>query len=299
MSYDWRVLAAEDMEKNFNPRAAVSDVDERLEDFVERSTLARAAVPGEYDLRYGERPNETLDVHTPADANGRCPLVMFVHGGYWRALDKSDHSFIAPPILNSGAVLANVNYDLCPHVTLDVIVDEIAAALRYCHANAADWGADASSIHILGHSAGAHLAAEMMLRDWTDDESAARSVKSVIALTGVYEPEVILSVSVNDEARIDRDTALARRCLGRDFTIRPATLIGVGADEPRGWIEQSRAFHAECIRAGIDASLAEVAGANHFTVLERALAHDDAFNASVFGMWRDSTDPVVTRRATR
>ena len=139
MTFDWRSLPAEQMEQHFNPRAAVDDVDERLEVFVARSVEARRSVPGEYNLRYGERPKETLDVHAPIDRTGPLPLVIFLHGGYWRALDKDDHSFVAPAVLSAGAVLANVNYDLCPDVSLDVIVDEVVNAVRYCHAHAATW----------------------------------------------------------------------------------------------------------------------------------------------------------------
>ena len=112
--------------------------------------------------------------------------------------------------------------------------------------------------------------------------------RTVAALTGVYEPEVILGVSVNEEAQIDCDTALARNCLNRRFTLSPKTLVAVGADEPAGWIGQSRAFHRVCMAAGLNAALTVVPGANHLTVLERALAPGDSLNDAVFGLWQSS-----------
>ena len=167
----------------------------------------------------------------------------------------------------------------------NVIVDEIVNAVHYCHANAKSWGADANDIHLVGHSAGAHLAAEMMLHEWDKGDSAPRAIKSVAALTGLYEPEVILSVSVNDEAQVTRDTALARNCLNRPFALSPRTLIAVGAQEPTGWQEQSQAFHRACAEADVDASLEIVAGANHFSLLDRALTAGDPLHVSMTDLW--------------
>lgn len=279
MTFDWRALPTEQMEQHFNPRAAVAGVQDYLDTYVARSAAAREAISGEYDLRFGEGAKETLDLHRPAASDGPSSLVLFIHGGYWRALDKSDHSFVVPPLLETGAVVANINYDLCPSVTLDTMVEQMARALTFCHRHAADWGADPERIHLVGHSAGAHLAAEMLLRRWPS--GAAPAVRGVVALTGVYEPEVILQVSVNEEARVAPEVAARRTCLGRPFTLRPRMLVAAGSDEPPGWQAQSRAFANACEQAGLDTALSIVAGGNHFTVLERALDPADPLGAAV------------------
>jgi arylformamidase len=281
MGFDWRTLPAAEMESHFNPRAAVPDAQARIDAFSARSRTLRDTFPGRYDLRYGDGPKETLDVHAPQDADGSNPLVLFLHGGYWRALDKDDHVFVAPPLVAAGAVVANVNYDLCPDVTLDTIVDEAARALAYCHANAASWGADPHAIHVIGHSAGAHLAATLLLREWPPRTLPAGALRSVIALTGVYEPEVVLSVSVNEEARIGADSAARQTCLGRPFHLRPRMLIAVGGDEPTGWQAQSAAFAGACRDAGLETRFETAPGADHFTLLERALEPSDPLGGAV------------------
>ena len=58
------------------------------------------------------------------------PLLVYIHGGYWRAIDKNDHSFVTLPYLKQGVAVANLNYDLCPSVTLDEIVNEIVEAFH-------------------------------------------------------------------------------------------------------------------------------------------------------------------------
>ena len=195
MAFDWRSLPPEQMEQHFNPRFVNPDAQHDIDRFIVRSAQARQTIPGRYDLRYGKRAKQTLDLHVPEACAAGAPLVLFIHGGYWRGLDKSDHSFVVPPMLATGAIIANVNYDLCPLVTLDVIVEEIAEAVSYCHRNAQQWGADPDNMYLIGHSAGAHLAAQMLLREWPPEQLGANAIRALAAITGVYEPEVILDLS--------------------------------------------------------------------------------------------------------
>lgn len=284
MSLNWRHLPPADMERHFNPRVAVPEAQRLLDRFAARSAKARKRIPGRYDLRYGPGAKATLDLH--GSGSGARPLVVFIHGGYWRALDKSDHSFVVPPLLDAGTVVANLNYDLCPDVTLDEMVESIAAAVRFCHAEAAGWGADPGHMILIGHSAGAHLAAAMLQRAWPAADLPAGAIRAVAALTGIYEPEIILQVSVNEEARISADSAAQQNCLQRPFTVRPRMLVAVGADEPEGWIAQSEAFAAHCVAAGMPTHLHLVSGANHFTMLEYAFSDGHALHDAMFGLWR-------------
>lgn len=285
-SFNWRDLTPPDLEQHFNPRVAVPDAQQCLERFAQRSAEARKHIPGRYDLRYGPGPKATLDLHVPTGRGRAHPLVVFMHGGYWRALDKSDHSFVVPPILDAGAAVVNLNYDLCPHVTLDEMVEAIATALRFCHAHAARWQADPDHIILLGHSAGAHLAAAMLQRSWPESELRATAIRAVVALTGIYEPEVILGISVNAEARISADVAARHGCLQRPFTLHPRMLVAAGGDEPEGWTSQSEAFAAHCLAQGLSTEVQLVGGANHFTILERAIENGDPLRDAIFALWR-------------
>jgi len=110
MTFSWREQPAALLEQHFNPRVAVPDFQEALERHAARSAAARQRLPGVYDLRYGARLQQTFDLHRAAHSPSAPPLVLFLHGGYWRALDKRDHSFVAPLFVEAGVTLANVNY---------------------------------------------------------------------------------------------------------------------------------------------------------------------------------------------
>ena len=111
-------LSKDDFEYNYNPRVAVPNAQEYIDGFIERSNTARTLMGGVYDIRYGSKPKQTLDLHLPQDSSNP-PLLIYIHGGYWRAIDKNDHSFIALPFIKNGIAVANVNYAVSyTHLTL-------------------------------------------------------------------------------------------------------------------------------------------------------------------------------------
>ncbi len=119
----------ESVERGYNNRAAVPDHPQWFERWARASATARERFAPKLDLRYGPNPKETLDLFVPAGpARG---TLLFVHGGYWRALDKSDHSFVAAPFVERGIAVAVQNYDLCPDVSIATIVDECRRAVDW------------------------------------------------------------------------------------------------------------------------------------------------------------------------
>ena len=101
------------VERGYNNRAAVPDHPQWFARYARASAAARARFAPQLDLRYGPGPKETLDLFVPAGPR-RAATFVFIHGGYWRALDKSDFSFVAAPFVAQGIAVAVVNYDLCP-----------------------------------------------------------------------------------------------------------------------------------------------------------------------------------------
>ena len=204
----WQQIASENLEAIYNPRAAGPNVQAGMDRRIAESENARRLLADKcrssIDLRYGTGDKQTLDLYQPLTTPAQpAPLAIFIHGGYWRGGDKQDSTLVVPALLNAGAVVANVNYDLCPAISLDTMVEQIIAALRYCHAHAPDWHASQDQVLLIGHSAGAHLAARVMNAKDNSDNLPASLVSAVVAISGIYEPEVITHISVNEETQID------------------------------------------------------------------------------------------------
>lgn len=113
------------------------------------------------DLAYGRSPKQALDVYLPAGAKA-VPLVVMVHGGAWRFGDKAMARVVDNKVarwLPQGIGFVSVNYRLLPEANLTQQADDVAAALAFVQRHAEEWGADSREIVLMGHSAGAHLAA--------------------------------------------------------------------------------------------------------------------------------------------
>ena len=121
------------LDAQYNNRARVPDALQILQRWAEASALARSGAAGaQLDLRYGAGAQETLDVFPAAAGRASpAPVLVFIHGGYWRALDKADHSFLAPSFNAAGAAVVVPNYALCPTVGIEHISVQVARAVAW------------------------------------------------------------------------------------------------------------------------------------------------------------------------
>jgi arylformamidase len=194
---------------------------------------------------------------------------MFIHGGYWRALDKKDCSFLAPAWVDAGVSLAVVNYDLCPSVTIETIVQQMLRASRWLWNHAEDYGMDQDRLYVAGHSAGGHLVAMLMCALWpTFDPSLPRDLwKGGIAISGLYDLRPLMHVDfLQPDLRLD--DAMADR-LSPAF-MSPATrapvMTAVGGDESSEFHRQNALLRERWRGAfALDVTMPK---RNHFSILD-------------------------------
>ncbi|MBV9555306.1 MAG: alpha/beta hydrolase [Alphaproteobacteria bacterium] len=218
------------------------------------SVAARAAlVDGQLDLAYGPAAGERLDFFRAAGREP--PLLLFIHGGYWRALDKADFSFVAPPFVAAGIAVALINYDLTPRVTVETIVAQTQRAICWTYDNRAlDF--DRQRLVVAGHSAGGHLTAMALAAE------PRLPIAAGIAISGVFDLVPLLKTNVNEQLTLDEARARALSPLHRPRPARPPALIGVGGAETDGFIGQSRDYAR---RIGKAATI--YPGLDHYTIM--------------------------------
>jgi len=221
--------------------ASEYDVSIRVPDFAgslaawsARSKAARADNPGHLDLRYGPGVAETLDLFLPAQGRGPHPLLVFIHGGFWRRLHKDDFSWIAPAFLARGVAVAVVNYGLAPATTLEEITAQTRRSLAWLYRKAGHYGIDDRRIVVSGHSAGGHLTCMALTTDWPAfaPDLPPNLVAAGIALSPVADLAPLASVPA---LNADLDFNPARVATLSPILLTPATtapLIGaVGGKE--------------------------------------------------------------------
>ncbi len=177
------------LDSMYNNRTLVPDYATYFDNWMQDSKAVRQSRPCALDVAYGNAGGEKLDVF-PTEAKN-APVIVFIHGGYWRSLDKSDHSFVAPAFTKSGACVVVVNYDLCPTVTIPEITMQMVRALAWVYRNIAQYGGNPKRITVVGHSAGGHLAAMMLACVWKAyaADLPADLVKNALSISGLYDLE--------------------------------------------------------------------------------------------------------------
>lgn len=216
------------------------------------------------DQRYGDGPRQVADLF-PATRPG-APIVLFFHGGFWRALSKDYVAHVAGPLIEAGAAVVVPGYDLCPAVSLRTVVAEARQALLWARQQAARLNGDPDRIYIAGNSAGAHLAAMLMTQDWMRHGLPRAPIAGAILVTGIFDLRPILRTQVNEDVRLSADDVLPLSPQFLPLHCRLPAIVAVGGAEPQLWIEQSRRFGAKLSATGSDVRLMELPGLHHFSI---------------------------------
>ena len=260
-------MAEIDYEVEYNNRARVPESPALMAGWARDAASYRECHPPRV-IRYGPGGRHTVDVFAASDQG---PIVVFIHGGYWQALDGSSFSHCARGLNEHGVDVAVPTYDLCPNVTVDVIIQEMRAATR----ELAKLG---RPLVMSGHSAGGHLAACMLATDWPafDAFLPENVVFAAYAISGLFDLEPLVETSLNRALRLDRPSARAVSPLFWKPPGHGSLDAVVGGNESAEFHRQSRTMVERWGAAGVAARFGALADANHFTAIAPLADPDSA-----------------------
>jgi len=263
-----------DYETEYNNRARVPEHPAIIAGWASDAAAYRAEAVCELGVSYGESERQRYDLFKPDTITGDA-IVLFIHGGYWQALDRSFFSHLARGVNRRGVPVAVVGYDLCPQVELGHIVWELQQAA------AALWHSYKLPVVAAGHSAGGHLAACLLATDWknVDPELPDQLVSAAYGISGIYNLKPLTETSVNTALGLSFEAAERESPL---FWPAPSRLIMdavVGGAESEEYLKQSRRIVDVWGLEGVQTRYEEIAGANHFTVVAGLADPDSAMTA--------------------
>jgi arylformamidase len=260
-------VAEIDYEVEYNNRARVPESPALMAGWARDAAIYRERHPPRV-TRYGPGERHTVDVFVGSDQG---PIVVFIHGGYWQALDGSSFSHCAHGLNEHGVDVAVPTYDLCPNVTVDVIIQEMRAATR----ELAKLG---RPLVMSGHSAGGHLAACMLATDWPalDASLPENVVLAAYAISGLFDLEPLVGTSLNGALRLDRPSARAASPLFWKPPGHGSLDAVVGGNESAEFHRQSQTMVERWRAAGVAARFGTLADANHFTAIAPLTDPDSA-----------------------
>ncbi len=224
------------------------------------ATIGRARL----NTAYGAHEREKFDLFYPA---GRPEgLVVFVHGGYWRAFDRAYWSHFSKGATARGWAVALPSYPLAPEARISEITRSISAAV----ASAADL--IQGPIALAGHSAGGHLVARMAMADSGLSRAVGARIRSILPISPVTDLRPLLETSMNADFGLDEAEAMAESPTLFTPVLKVPVHVWVGAEERPAFLDQARWLHA----AWEDSTLTIARDRHHFDVIDDLADPDSA-----------------------
>ena len=257
----------EGLDAQYFMRARHPDWEDYFNKWDEWSNRVRNQRPCELDVAFGDHLDETVDVFPAIGADS--PIHVFIHGGYWQAMNKKDFSYVADGFVDGGASLVVVNYTLAPDANIDEIVRQCRAALAWVWSNSDGIG-DRNRIYVSGHSAGGHLTAMMMATDWPAFGGGlpADLVKGACAISGLFDLEAMRLCYVNDKLQLTEEQVARQSPINTLPTRAAPLIITVGGDETREFHRQTDDYARRCLEAGLSPDVMKPVGLNHYTIVD-------------------------------
>lgn len=255
-----------ELDQSYDVEGAVDDFGVYVDFFVNTSDRVRATYANAMDVRYGPTRHETLDIF-PGKPGG--PVVMFIHGGYWRSLTSREFSLVAAGLVDRGATVVVPNYALLPDVTIDEIVRQMRTAVAWTHANIAEYGGDPDRIVVSGHSAGGHLTAMLLGTDWADQYGiTGEPIAAGCAISGLFDLRPLYYTWMQPDFQFTGDQILRNSPILNLPESAPKLLVTHGGDQPSEFRRQSADFFEAWTAAGLAGEYWPREGLNHFDELE-------------------------------
>jgi arylformamidase len=262
----------DEMEYQYNPRESVPEYPELAKIRAAQAKKVRDTAKSWLNVAYGNSPRELLDIYAADRPSG--PVLVYIHGGYWRSGSKEDNCNFVPTFTKRGATVVLVEYDLCPLVTVTDIVRQTRTSIAWVYKNITRYGGAPAKIYVSGHSAGGHLTAMALANDWSIAGLPQDCIKGAVATSGVFDLDMVMKISVQEQVRMTPEVAKLNSPFENPPRVKCPLVVAVGGGEPKGWQQMSLDYFNFCKAQGMNVEYLVVPGANHYTMSERLL--DDA-----------------------
>ncbi len=276
------------LDQQLNLRARWPEYETYFTRWADSSEAARSSLDCKPDLAYGDSEGQRLDFFPAlplSDGGMHAPLLVFIHGGYWQSLDKSDFSYLAQTFVERGVAFAALNYDLAPEVSLGDMVTQIGTAMAWIHGNATRNRVDRERLYLAGHSSGGHLTAMALSMDWGAKHDLPQDViKGGVSVSGIYDLEPIMLSYQQPVLKLDAKQVESLSPIRNLPSEAPPLLCAVGAEEMPEFLVQQSEFVAAWGAAGNPVRAIELPGANHFTAVDCLSDPDHPLGKAVLDM---------------
>ncbi len=259
----------EELDAQYNLYNTVPDVQIYADFYLRESEKLRSERVHEANVPYGPTLDERVDIYPVPESESPSPVLVYIHGGYWRARTSEEFGFVARGPASKGVATVSVNYSLCPKVKLSEIVRQVRAAIAWTYKNAASFGGDPENIHVAGHSAGGHLAATLLSTEWEKEYGLPKDIiKSAAAISGLFDLSPFPFTFMQPQLQFSWEEVRLYSPLFHVPSKAPPLLLAYGGEEPGELARQSRDYLEAWKKNGLDGELIVLGGKNHYDVID-------------------------------
>ena len=279
--YIYKEYDKESLDRQYNNRLNAPDHEIHIERWENLSKEVEKKYSVIKDITYGEDSHEKLTIFPSPEPNAK--TLVFIHGGYWYKHIASDFYLIAEAFRAYGFTTVLIDYPLMPEYTMNQLVLSCRKAILWLCQYLPKYNSNPDQMYVSGHSAGAHLAVMMMTTKWSQFNSVLKddAIKGVCAISGLYNLIPIQLCYINEILKMDKETAL----LNSPVQLLPEThcplVLAVGASETAEYLSQSRELSELWTKQNLRIELIEIAGLNHFSILETMLIPSSALHQAM------------------
>jgi|694.fasta_scaffold42352_5 arylformamidase len=228
-----------------------------IEQYGAKSSAARNALGDKLQkVAYGTHDDEYLLL---AEHSPNAPLLIFIHGGYWKALSADECCMWASDALAQGISFASINYTLAPQATLSHIVQQCRSAVQWLQQRSSLAPCNAV---VSGSSAGAHLAAMCSTADLNNN-----FITGAVLLSGVFDLRPLLHTTVNDPLQLTQDEAIGLSPQLQAVSPIAQVVVAWGEHETNSFKDQSHNYAEHLTAGGCNVAQIEVEEHDHFDVI--------------------------------
>jgi arylformamidase len=257
----------EEIDREYNVGAAVPDSSHWLEWYGQKSAVVRREIACVLDARFGPTQDETVDVF-PA-SHPAAPVLVFIHGGYWRWGSSKDFSLVARGPVGHGITVVVTNYSLCPSVTISEITRQSRAVVAWLHRKASRFNGDSDRIYVAGHSAGGQQVGMLAATDWPGQYGLpADTIKGGMPISGIFDLHPLRYSFLQPKLLLTHELILRESPLLNIPPTGPPLLLSLGGSESAEFRRQSTEFLEAWRTNGLRGDLIIQEGKHHFSSID-------------------------------
>jgi arylformamidase len=271
-----------DINAEYDASCTVPSLEPYFAQYTAESERVRSAYECRLDLEYGDGERERLDLFLAPRPGA--PILLFMHGGYWRRMSKTEFSFFAEPFVRAGAAVAIPSYSLCPVADLDEIVRQMRSAVAWLVENAALANGDPRRIVASGHSAGGQLSGMLAGTDWSQHGLRENPISGVCGISGLYDLAPVQRSSINEWLRLDADGARRNSPILHLPHENIPLVCAVGELETNEFQRQTLDFATAWRELGHPSQCVVMPGLNHYDIILDVLRDGSALREGILGL---------------